>query len=204
MEPIGDERTFHSMTTSDEDDWALACAGDSAAFGALFDRHHARVLRHSLRLVPQAHEAEDVAAMVFLECWRKRRQVRFVDGSLLPWLIVTATNVARNARRSARRYHALLARLPPPDAPHRPDDTVDEDVRAAFLALSAKDREILALRVLEGFSEAEAAHALGIALGTAKSRLARARARLAARLGESRASAGFAPPTAPTFTEAQP
>ncbi|PPL14575.1 RNA polymerase sigma factor [Microterricola pindariensis] len=191
------------MSTSDEDDWALACAGDSAAFGALFDRHHARVLRHCLRLVPQAHEAEDVAAMVFLECWRKRRQVRFVDGSLLPWLLVTATNVARNASRSARRYHALLARLPVPEESHRPDDAVDEDVRAAFLALSGTDREILTLRVLEGFSEAEAARALGIALGTAKSRLARAKARLAAGLGEADVPAGFATPAAAPLTEAQ-
>ncbi|WP_449374720.1 RNA polymerase sigma factor [Arthrobacter psychrolactophilus] len=63
-------------------------------------------------MIPARHEAEDVVATVFLELWRRRVKVRLVDGSILPWLLVTTTNVARNTRRAAFRYRKLLNSLP--------------------------------------------------------------------------------------------
>lgn len=54
------------------------------------------MFRHSLRLVASPADAGDVVPIVFLEAWRKRATVRFVDDSLLPWLLVTATNAAGN------------------------------------------------------------------------------------------------------------
>jgi len=165
--------------TTDAADWARAVRGNGESFGLIFDRHRDRVLRHSLRLVPSWHDAEEVVAVTFLEAWRKRDSVRFVDGSVLPWLLVTATNVARNVSRSARRYRALLDKLPEPEerALHP-----DSDAVAALRDLSLADRQVITLSVLEGYSEAEIAAALGIAKGTVKSRLSRAKSRLASQL----------------------
>ena len=57
-------------------------------------------------------DAEDVAASAFLELFRRRDDVRVVNGSVLPWLLVTASNLARNSARARRRYQEFLARLP--------------------------------------------------------------------------------------------
>ncbi len=162
---------------SDVENWQRALEGDGEAFGRIFDEHRDRVFRHSLRLVGSWADAEDVVATVFLECWRKRRSVRLVDGSLLPWLLVTATNVSRNAARSARRYRALLDRLPPP-VPEPGFEVDDSPTVAALRRLSRPHQEVLALCVLEGYPEADAAQALGVPVGTVKSRLSRARQRL--------------------------
>jgi RNA polymerase sigma-70 factor (ECF subfamily) len=171
------------VTTDDAHDWALARAGEGEAFGRIFDRHRDRVFRHGLRLVAGVADADDVVAITFLEAWRRRDGLRLVDGSVLPWLLVTATNVSHNLQRSARRYHALLSKLPPD--PHVPDPSTafeDGEAVAALRALSLADQRVLTLCVLEGLSEREAATALDVPPGTVKSRLSRARARLAALL----------------------
>jgi len=167
----------------DSGDWAMALGGDGEAFGRVFDRHRHRVQRHCMRLVPADTDAADSVAIVFLETWRNRARVRLVDGSLLPWLLVTATNVARNQTRAARRYRAALDRLPPPEnVPDHAERDEDGDAVRALRRLGRNDQEIITLSVLEGYSEREIADALGIAPGTVKSRLSRARARLAAHL----------------------
>jgi len=166
--------------TYDETDWAAALSGDGEGFGRLFDRHRTRLYRHSIRLVPVAADADDVVAIVFLEAWRRRAEVRFVDGSLLPWLLVTATNAAGNLSRSARRHRALLKKLPPGE--HHPDHAEgfdDGEAQAALARLSLADRQVITLCVLEGLSEREAADSLAVAMGTVKSRLSRAKRRLA-------------------------
>lgn len=171
--------------TSETDavDWAAAVAGDGEAFGRIYDRHRDRVTRHSIRLVPTPADADDVVAITFMESWRRREHVRFVDDSVLPWLLVTATNAARNLSRSARRYRALLARLPASESsPDHADRFDDSEAVAALRTLSAADQRIVALCVLEGLSEREAAGALGVPPGTVKSRLSRAKRRLADRV----------------------
>lgn len=183
-EPIRPERTIQSVTDAltESEDWTLALAGQGEAFGRIFDRHVERVRRHSIRLVAQHSDAEDVVAITFLEAWRSRSRVRVVEGSVLPWLLLTATNVARNLERSSRRYRDLLTRLPIAD-PHSPvDDGTDSEVVAALADLSAADQRVIVLCVLEGYSEREAAAALGIPAGTVKSRLSRAKARLRSRV----------------------
>jgi len=168
---------------ADAHDLALAMAGEGEAFGRIFDRHRDRIHRHTQRLVPAAHDADDAVAITFLEAWRHRDRVRIVDGSMLPWLLVTATNVAQNLSRGARRYRALLLKLPP--AEHHADHAeLDDDgpASAALRSLSLADRQVVTLCVLEGLSTAEAADALGVPAGTVKSRLSRAKQRLAERL----------------------
>lgn len=168
-----------SHTPVDEVEWEKAIAGDGDAFGLLFDRHRRRVRLHSLRLAPTYADAEDVVAITFLEAWRQRERVRFVDGSLLPWLLLTATNISRNLNRGARRYREALARLPPPEpVPDHADDHGRADLDHALSQLSANDQQIIALCVIAEYSEREAAQALGVPVGTVKSRLSRAKQRL--------------------------
>ncbi len=168
-------------------------AGDADAFGALFDLHHDRVFRQALRLTASVHDAEDVTAVVFLEAWRRRESMRAVDGSVVGWLLVTTNYVFRNFARSSRRYRQALQHLPVPE--HAPDhsgsvdDRIDSDarraaLRAALATLPRRDQDVLTLCVLEELSTTEAAEALGIAPGTVKSRLSRAKARLAALLSD--------------------
>jgi len=172
--------------------WMLAKTGDRAAFGAVFDRHFDRVLRHALGLMRSEQDAEDVAALVFLEAWRLRERVRVVDGTVLPWLLVTATHVSQNAARTHRRHRIALAKLPLDD---RVDDHADAvltgigdvdrhtKLRDGFRRLSKNDQDVLTLCVVNDYSLQAAADTLGVPVGTVKSRLSRAKERLAARTG---------------------
>lgn len=170
---------------SDETLWALVLSGDARRYGTIWDRHHARVFRHLIASGTPAGAAEDLTAAAFLELWRRRSAVRFVDGSLLPWLIVTAQNVSRNASRARRRYERFLSALPaPPLVPDHADaiaDRADERLLALREAISAArstDAQLLAMTALEGFTIREAASALGLTESAAKMRLSRIRTRL--------------------------
>jgi RNA polymerase sigma-70 factor (ECF subfamily) len=173
--------------SEDEALWLLAINGDGDAFGKLFDRHRDRVLRHALRLVGSPHHAEDITAIAFYEAWRRRKHVRIVNGSIVAWLLVTTNNTVRNHNRQRRRYRAFLDQLPPPSAVK---DVADEfasseereeqarALRAAFAQLKPQERDVLTLCVIEGLNRRQVAAALGIAEGTVKSRLHRAKIRL--------------------------
>jgi len=161
-------------------------AGDARDYGVIWDRHRDRVLRHLRLNGSTLVDAEDLTAATFLELWRRRSDVRFVDGSLLPWLIVTAQNTHRNAQRAHRRYRVFLASLPEPE--HTPDhaDLFAEFDDARLVRLRRllaesrpADARLLAMTSLEGFSVREAAAVLAISESAAKMRLSRLRQRLA-------------------------
>lgn len=162
-------------------------AGDSAAFGELFDDGARRVYNHAYRLLGDWSAAEDVVSLTFLEAWRGRERVRADGGTLVPWLLGIATNVARNTARARRRHAAAMGRLPlPHDEPDFADDVADRvdvlnSARAAQEALSRlrrPEREVFALCVYADLDYGAAAEALSIPVGTVRSRLSRARARL--------------------------
>ncbi len=181
------------MGQSDEGHlWLSAKSGDGDAFGAVFDLYGDRVYHHARRLVATVADAEDVTAIAFFELWRRRRSVRVVEGSVLPWLLVTATNLSRNLNRGLRRYRALLAGLPRSGVEPGADELaltavgaeqLRRDLRGALAQLSPTDAAIVALTSFEHYTPAEAAAALGISAGAARTRLHRARARLADVLG---------------------
>ena len=173
--------------------WNRSLGGDSSAFGELFDKHRDRIFRHAFRLVGNVHDAEDAAATVFLELWRRRKQVRVVDGSILPWLLVTTTNACRNIHRAARRYRTFIDALPRDhDAlgaeeellRRAPLNSVPECLILALRALSPSDMQLFALVNLEDYSISDAAAAIGLSTTAAKTRLHRSRVRLRATLGE--------------------
>ncbi|WP_425861484.1 RNA polymerase sigma factor [Arthrobacter sp. TWP1-1] len=181
-----------NIQLDDTELWSSSLKGDGDAFGLLFDRHHDRIFRHAYRLIPVRHDAEDVVATAFLELWRRREKVRLVEGSILPWLLVTTTNVARNTRRAAFRYRKLLNSLPRSDDARdpldevfsrHPLDSVDHDLAAAVRGLGAIDRQLVSLVILEGYTISTAATVLGLTSSAAKTRMFRVRERLRVALG---------------------
>jgi RNA polymerase sigma factor (sigma-70 family) len=174
------------MRVSDEEVWAEVLAGRGHAFGEVFDRHRARLYRHCRGLASSWSDADDVVAVTFLEAWRKRDDIRFVDGSMLPWLLRTATFTASNLARASRRHKAVLQRLPAGDTqPDHSERFDDGEAVTALGKLSPVDQQILTLCVLEGISVEDAARVMGVRPGTVKSRLSRATARLRESLSES-------------------
>ncbi|WP_300682178.1 RNA polymerase sigma factor [Nocardioides sp.] len=168
--------------------WSRVLAGDADAFGLVFDAHKDRVYGHAVRLVEDPHQAEDVTALAFLELWRRRDQARVVSGTVLPWLLVTTTNVARNQRRAARRYRRFLAALPrAATVPAADVASVMLDLtpalREALTSLRGPDLHLLVLIAIEDYAVADAAQALGISEAAAKSRMHRIRHRVRDSLG---------------------
>ncbi len=185
--------------------WLRASDGDSAAFGQLFDRHSSAVYNHLFRRVADWSEAEDLTSAVFLLAWRRRGKVVIDRESVLPWLLGVANHVLRNHRRAARRYRAAVRRIVPADesAGDHADAVaaaVDSErlmaaVRHALTRLPRHEREVIELCAWSGLDQKAAAVALGVSVGTVKSRMHRARRRLAASLGEDQGAA--APPMPP-------
>ncbi|MEV7010475.1 RNA polymerase sigma factor [Streptosporangium sp. NPDC051022] len=162
-------------------------SGDPAAFSELFDEHAQAIYRYAARTTGDWTAADDVVSLTFLEAWRLRGQLKPEGDGVGPWLFGIATNVMRNRARAARRHRAALSRLPDRDpVPDFADEVVGrfEDAeklaaaRAALARLSDTDREIITLCVWAGLDYAGTAEALGIPVGTVRSRLSRARTRL--------------------------
>jgi RNA polymerase sigma-70 factor (ECF subfamily) len=167
-------------------------AGDADAFAELFDDTSPAVHGMALRATGDWAQAEDVVSLTFLEIWRLRQTVRREDAPLRPFVLGVGLNVLRNQSRSARRHRAALARLPACEhLPDFADEVVEriadaEQVSAARTALDALNRAERDVVLLCGWSElnsAAAAEILGVAPGTVRSRLSRARARLRASVG---------------------
>ncbi|MFJ4865499.1 RNA polymerase sigma factor [Streptomyces sp. NPDC088748] len=165
-------------------------SGDPDAYAELFDSYARTVYNHAFRMTWDWASAEDVMSAVFLEAWRLRATVDAEGGSLRPWLLGIATNLARNHCRSNRRYRAAAAAATAAagaaSAPDHADEVAgrldDRQQIAATLAqlsaLRGPEREVLLLCLCEGLEYAEAARVLGIPVGTVRSRLSRARTKL--------------------------
>jgi len=162
-------------------------AGEQRAFGEIFDEHAQAVYGYALRRLGDWGAAEDVVSLTFLEAWRLRGKLHEEGESVRPWLFGIATNVLRNTARAARRHRAAMERLPAREAvPDFADELVgrlDDSAqlaaaRRALARLRRSEREVFGLCVWSGLDYASAAEALGVPVGTVRSRLSRARARL--------------------------
>jgi RNA polymerase sigma factor (sigma-70 family) len=163
--------------------------GDRSALAELFELYADRMYHHCFRQLGSYSDAEDAVSTVFLTLWRRRERVQLHEGSAAPWLYGMATNICRNADRGRRRHLRAVARVGSLDTGYEPDhadrvadQVVDEQRMRELLAqirnLSKGEQDVLALVVWSGISYADAAAALEIPIGTVRSRLARARARL--------------------------
>jgi RNA polymerase sigma factor (sigma-70 family) len=165
--------------------------GDEAAFGALVDAFAEVAFRTAYLVTGDAAEAEDAAQEAFVKAYRALD--RFREGSpFRPWLLRIVGNTARNRRRSTGRQLGLRLRAqaavattttPSPEA-----DLLRDERRRALLAaingLPPDDRLVIGARYFLDLPEAEIAALAGVAPGTVKSRLFRARRRLADTIGD--------------------
>lgn len=152
--------------------------GQNSALGALYDRHAALLLGVLRRLLHDSQEAEDVLHEVFLEVWEHAADYEASRGSVRAWLVMRARsrgldrlralNRARFLRKEPREMEALSAVAPA--------DTLS--VRRALSNLAPELRRLLELGYFEGLSSAEIAAHEQLAVGTVKSRVARALAEL--------------------------
>jgi RNA polymerase sigma-70 factor (ECF subfamily) len=157
------------------------------ALGDLFREHGTAIYNYCFRRTADWAVAEDLTSTVFLEAWRSSDRYEQRRDTALPWLYGIATNVLRNKRRAMRSYQSLMNSLPLPDSPADTADVIaarlDDEQRMRKLLetvskLPRREQEVLALVSWAELSYEDAAEALDVPIGTVRSRLARARARL--------------------------
>ena len=193
-EPIRDERGSRVVEdrppAPEADLVARARRGDRAAFDGLVAAHQQVAFRTAYLVLGDAGEAEDAAQEAFVKAYGAMG--RFREGSpFRPWLLKIVGNAARNRRRSGGRRRNLELRVsamvsPADTAPSAEAAALVAERRAALVAaidrLPPDDRLVIGARYFLELSEAEIAELAGIPRGTVKSRLSRARGRLAAAL----------------------
>ncbi|MBP0455910.1 RNA polymerase sigma factor [Streptomyces bomunensis] len=165
-----------------------SAADDPAAFAPLVERHSAALHGYFVRRAPGA--ADDLLAEAWLQAFASRRTFDASRGSARGWLFGVARNVLASHVRRAARPEALQG-----GQVVDPWQAVDQRLDAAALApalrsalaeLPPEERELVLLVSWEQLTPAEAAAAVGIPAGTARSRLHRARGRLRERLATTR------------------
>jgi RNA polymerase sigma-70 factor (ECF subfamily) len=168
-----------------------AGTGDAVAFGALVRRHHAAAIRLATVVGGSVDEAPDIVQEAWVKAYRALpRQTNLA--SVRSWLLRVVANEAHNSRRGRERRLRRDDRYSatPAGAASRADAMeaalAELDATAVWSAvhrLGDRDRQIIGYRYFAGLSEAETAEALGTAVGTVKSRTARALARLRDEVG---------------------
>ena len=160
--------------------------GDAEALGGLYDLYGRVVFTVIHRMVALPDAAEEVTQDVFHAVWRRASSYDAARGAVRGWLLTVARNAAIDWRRanSARgaRERALGDAVELVDE-LRIDERVslrlrDERVRSAVLALPSEQRQVLDLAFWSGLSQSEIAQRTGIPLGTVKSRVRLAMAKL--------------------------
>lgn len=175
---------------------AIATRRDRQAFGALFTRFAPRLKSWFMRAGVPADRAEDLAQETMLAAWRRADSFDPSRAGVATWIFTIARNQRIDAFRRLTRPEpdADDPSMAPPE-PISPDVAFDaaEDearVRAALASLPAEQAEVIRLAFYEDRPHAEIERALGIPLGTVKSRLRLAMGRLRARLAEPQSKGG--------------
>ena len=149
-------------------------------FRAIFVVAYPALGRYALNRGLSRADAEDLVAATLEIAWRKIDQVPTDDP--IPWLYAVERNLLRNLRRADRRRSSLLERIPVPAPQPAPDHeslSSRQKLRIALEALGDEDQEILKLVAWDDLAPSQAAVALGISAVAARTRLHRARGRLA-------------------------
>jgi RNA polymerase sigma-70 factor (ECF subfamily) len=163
--------------------------GDVWALRALYQEHAPRAMSIAVRILRDAHEAEDVVQETFLELWRRSRQFDAARGGAVAWIItITRSRAIDRLRAIAAASRALegAAQLTP-EAPPSPADQLEQRrdrarVADAVAALPPTQRRTIELAYFEGLSQTEIATRTRSPLGTVKMRVKLALAKLAALL----------------------
>jgi RNA polymerase sigma-70 factor (ECF subfamily) len=152
--------------------------GQQAALGSLYDRHGGLLLGILTRLLKNAEEAEDVLHEVFLEVWEHAADYDPTRGTVRAWLVMRARSRGLDRLRALSRLRTLSADAASLEDAPLPVPTDTLSVRRALSNLPPELRTLLELGYFEGLSSTEIAAHQRLAIGTVKSRVARALAEL--------------------------
>ncbi len=148
---------------------------DPAAFGRLYRQHYRSVAGYLYRRTGDAALAEDLAAETFIAAWKALPRFRHTGVGVRSWLLRIATNQANAATRRERPRRAAEREASVADSVEAPQADEWNDLHTALNRLTPDHRDVITLVHLESLSVAQAAEVLGVATGTVKSRLSRAR-----------------------------
>ncbi len=164
-----------------------AAAGDMQAYEELYRQHVGRVLALCLRMARRRGEAEELVQDVFVRVWEKLSSYRG-DAAFSTWLHRVAVNVVIERMRTDGRWRDRHAAEADPDATADGGFAqlagTDVDLERAIATLPEKARLVFVLHDVEGHKHREIADLTGLAVGTCKAHLHRARRLLRARLGD--------------------
>ena len=171
------ESTVGARTAQHDPSQAIE-SDDLARFEALYGRYHAYVFRTAYALTGDRGLAEEILQDTFIRAYRHRARL-WVDRSPLPWLNRVALNLCYTRlgrRRVPTRVMDDVVADTLRDQARGPDEWAEHQelcasVRTGIEALPPKHRSVVALYYLDGLSLQETADALGVRLGTVKSRL---------------------------------
>ncbi|MBM3944129.1 MAG: sigma-70 family RNA polymerase sigma factor [SAR202 cluster bacterium] len=161
--------------------------GDMAAFNLLVERYQAQVFGVAARILGNPTSAEDVSQETFVSAYKALKSFR--GGNLRAWLLRIASNLCYDYLRASKRRpeQSLDAAMeanpsfgPAMSESYDPEklalqSELRSEIQKALMTLPADQRSIMVLVDVEGFGYDEAADSLGVAVGTVKSRLFRAR-----------------------------
>jgi RNA polymerase sigma factor (sigma-70 family) len=161
-------------------------------FAAVFDRYYSEIHGYAARRLGVSL-ADDMASETFLIAFARRRRYDLSRPDARPWLYGIASNLISRHHRAEVRHYRALARAALKDAVDHHADRADGRLdaktlrgrlAAALVEIADRDREVLLLVAWGQLSCEEAARALGIRPGTARSRLHRARTKTRAALAD--------------------
>jgi len=178
--------TTRTEIVADEAAWIRqAQRSDARAFEALYRLHIDKVYGLCLRMTGNVSEAEDCAQEAFIQAWNKMNKFRG-DSAFATWLHRIAVNtVLGRIRKSKREQDRIQTVADTRPAPLETGDTGElRDLVAAVDRLPEGARHVFVLNAVYGYTHDEAAGMLGIAAGTSKAQLHRARRLLAQQLEE--------------------
>ena len=183
--PAGHEAVpVKAESTTEEHGWIRkAQAADPAAFEALYRMHVDKVYGICLRMTGNVTEAEDCTQDTFIQVWGKLNDFRG-ESTFGTWLHRVAVNSVLGRMRKSRREQDRIRAVA--DAPSMPGTIGDSgglrDLEQAIDQLPSGARNVFVLHAVYGYSHDETGEMLGIAAGTSKAQLHRARRLLAQQL----------------------
>lgn len=164
-----------------------ARSGDQDAFRALYDANVDRIYRLTYRMAGRDDLARDFTQDAFVRAWERLDQFRG-HAAFSTWLHAIAVSVALNGLRKVDRHRkrerSLEDAAPVAASERRLDPDVRSRLEGAVEELPEIYRTVLLMHDLEGYGHGDIAAALGVAVGTSKARLHRAREKLRESLGD--------------------